>query len=175
MSQQEEKNLRKTARELASLDPNNIPAGSHYLLEIDIKSIEQSFLSISYWVLAMKAAQKERFIEQKRNRQQRRRDGMYGRNWTPITTLQAAVSTGKRDHSSMVAAPQRQQLKRTTEGARSNTKRWTQQTIISTNNDNLNNTNQRWKNSTNRKVIIYENNDINRASNMRETGNFSKN
>jgi hypothetical protein len=72
----------------------------------------------------------------------------------------------------MVAAPQRQQLKRTTEGARSNTKRWTQQTIISTNNDNLNNTNQRWKNS---KVIIYENNDINRASNMRETGNFSKN
>jgi hypothetical protein len=172
MSQQEEKNLRKTARELASLDPNNIPAGSHYLLEIDIKSIEQSFLSISYWVLAMKAAQKERFIEQKRNRQQRRRDGMYGRNWTPITTLQAAVSTGKRDHSSMVAAPQRQQLKRTTEGARSNTKRWTQQTIISTNNDNLNNTNQRWKNS---KVIIYENNDINRASNMRETGNFSKN
>jgi hypothetical protein len=120
----------------------------------------------------MKAAQKERFIEQKRNRQQRRRDGMYGRNWTPITTLQAAVSTGKRDHSSMVAAPQRQQLKQTTEGARSNTKRWMQQTIISTNNDNLNNTNQRWKNS---KVIIYENNDINRASNMRETGNFSKN
>jgi len=121
LRRQEEKNLHKTARELASLDPNNIPAGSHYLLEIDIKSTEQSFSSISYWVLAMKAAQKERFIKQKRNRQQRRRDGMYGRNWTPITTLQAAVSTGKRDHSSMVAAPQRQQLKRTTEGARSNT------------------------------------------------------
>ena len=81
----------------------------------------------------MKAAQKERFIKQKRNQQQSRRDGMYGRNWTPITTLQAAVSTGKRDHSSMVTAPQRQQLKRTTEGARSNTKRWTQHTIISTN------------------------------------------
>ena len=50
----------------------------------------------------MKAAQKERFIKQKRNQQQRRRDGTYGRNWTPITTLQAAVSAGKRDHSSMV-------------------------------------------------------------------------
>ncbi len=98
----------------------------------------------------MKAAQKERFIEQKRNQQQSRRDGMYGRNWTPITTLQAAVSTGKRDHSSMVTAPQRQQLKRTTEGARSNTKRWTQHTIISTNNNNLYNTSQRWKNTTNR-------------------------
>ena len=115
LRRQEEKNLRKTARELASLDPNNIPAGSHYLLKIDIESTEQSFSSISYWVLAMKAAQQERFIKQKRNQQQRRRDGMYGRNWTPITTLQAAVSTGKRDHSSMVAAPQRQQLKRTTE------------------------------------------------------------
>jgi hypothetical protein len=110
LRRQEEKNLCKTARELASLDPNN-----NYLLKIDIESTEQSFSSISYWVLAMKAAQKERFIKQKRNRQRRRRDGMYGRNWTPITTLQAAVSTGKRDHSSMVAAPQRQQLKRTTE------------------------------------------------------------
>ena len=83
------------------------------MLKIDIESTEQSFSSISYWVL--EAAQQERFIKQKRNRQQRRRDGMYGQNWTPITTLQAAVSTGKRDHSSMVAAPQRQQLKRTTE------------------------------------------------------------
>jgi hypothetical protein len=55
--------------------------------------------------------QQERFIEQNRNRQQKRRDRTYGRNWTPITTLQAAVSTGKRDHSSMVTAPQRQQLK----------------------------------------------------------------
>ena len=148
------------------------------MLEIDIKSTEQSFSSIGYWVLAMKAAQKERFIEQIRNQQKIRRDGMYGRNWIPITTLQAAVSTGKRDHSSMVAAPQRQQLKQTMEGARSNTKRWRQQTIISTNNNNLNNTSQRWKNITNQKVIIYKNNDINglnRASNMRETGNFSKN
>ena len=61
LRRQEEKNLHKTARELASLDPNNIPAGSHYLLEIDIKSTEQSFSSISYWILAMKAAQQERF------------------------------------------------------------------------------------------------------------------
>ena len=116
LRRQEEKNLHKTARELASLDPNNIP------VKIDIESTEQSFSSISYWVLAMKAAQMERFIKQKRNQQQRRRDGMYGRNWTPITTLQAAVSTDKRDHSSMVAAPQQQQqLKLTTEGAHSNT------------------------------------------------------
>ena len=62
------------------MDPNKLPAGSHYLLEIDIEAAEQSFSTISYWVLAMQAAQKERLIQQKKNRQQRRRDEMYGTN-----------------------------------------------------------------------------------------------
>jgi hypothetical protein len=48
LHRQEEKNLRETARELASLDPNKLPAGSHYLLEIDIEAAEQSFSTISY-------------------------------------------------------------------------------------------------------------------------------
>jgi len=47
----EEKNLRKTARELAPLRPEAIPATSQYLLEIDIEAEEQTFTSVSYWVL----------------------------------------------------------------------------------------------------------------------------
>jgi hypothetical protein len=73
----EEKNLRKTARELAALRPEAIPANSQYLLEIDIEAEEQTFTSVSYWVLAMKAALKEKIIANKRNRQQRRKDMIY--------------------------------------------------------------------------------------------------
>ena len=63
----EEKNLRDTERELASLKPEEIPNSSQYLLEIDIQSEEQSFTSVSYWVLAMKAALKEKAIEITKN------------------------------------------------------------------------------------------------------------
>jgi hypothetical protein len=80
----EEKNLRDTARELASLKPEEVPKSSQYLLEIDIDSEEQSFTSVSYWALAMKAALAEKAIERKKNRQQKRREVIYGRNWTPI-------------------------------------------------------------------------------------------
>jgi hypothetical protein len=166
LRRQEEKNLRETARELATLDPSKLPAGSHYLLEIDIESAEQSFSTISYWVLAMKAAQKERHIQQKRNRQQRRRDEMYGRNWTPrMTSPQAATPTRKRDHSSMVTPQQRPQLRRSTVDARSNNKRWTQQTITMSNtNNNVNKTSQQWKKTNIRKVIIIENENTSRPS-----------
>jgi hypothetical protein len=67
----EEKNLRDTARELASLKPEEVPKSSHYLLEIDIDSEEQSFTSVSYWVLAMKAALAEKAIENPTTKEKR--------------------------------------------------------------------------------------------------------
>jgi hypothetical protein len=60
---QEEKELRRTARELANLDPEVLPPSSQYLLEIDIDSTELTFSTVSYWVLAMKAAQREQTIK----------------------------------------------------------------------------------------------------------------
>jgi hypothetical protein len=64
-----------------------------------------------------------------KNRQQKRRDAIYGRNWTLIMTLQAAARTGKRDHSSMVATPILPNPKRLGAGMKGNIKRWKQQEI----------------------------------------------
>ena len=44
-----------------------VPATSQYLLEINLEAEEQIFTSVSYWVLAMKAALKEKIIANKRN------------------------------------------------------------------------------------------------------------
>jgi hypothetical protein len=58
----------------------------------------------------------------------------------------------------MVTPQQRPQLRRSTVEARSNTRRWTQQTITKSNtNNNANKTSQQWKKTKTRKVIIYEN------------------
>ena len=123
----EEKNLRKTARELAALQPEKIPASSQYLLEIDIEAEEQTFTSVSYWVLAMKAALREKIIANKRNRQQRRKDiYVYGRNWTLRMTSEATAAAGKQDHSSMVAIPQLPSPKQLVTGGHSTAKRWKQ-------------------------------------------------
>ena len=105
LRKQEEDDLRRTARELAALPPEKIPKSSQYLLEIDIDSEEQTFNSTSYWVLAMKAAQKERQIEMKKKRHEKREDEKYGRNWTPTRVLQEAATSGKRDHSNMTSTP----------------------------------------------------------------------
>ena len=166
----EEKNLRDTARELASLKPEEIPHSSRYLLEIDIESEEQSFASFSYWVLAMKAAQKEKAIKLTKNRQQKRRDAIYGRNWTPIMTSQVAARTGKRDHSSMVAAPILPNPKRLGVGMKVNIKRWAQQEITKFTGGNVNKPSKRQKNKNSCKIIIY-NADITSRTNKRQRRN----
>jgi hypothetical protein len=152
----EEKNLRDTTRELASLKPEEVPKSSHYLLEIDIDSEEQSFASVSYWVLAMKAALAEQAIERKKNRQQKRREVIYGRNWTPIMTSQAAERNGKRDHSSMVARPILPNPKRLGVGIKGKVKRWTQQEIKKYTSGGMNKSTQQWKNNSTGKIIIYD-------------------
>ena len=149
----EEKNLRDTARELASLRPEEVPKSSHYLLEIDIDSEEQSFTSVSYWVLAMKAALAEKAIERKKNRQQKRREVIYGRNWTPIMTSQAVARNGKRDHSSMVAKPTLPNPKGVRKGK---VKRWTQQEITKYTGGNMKLSSQHSKNKSKGKIIIFD-------------------
>ena len=149
----EEKNLRDTARELASLNPEEVPKSSQYLLEIDIESEEQSFTSVSYWVLAMKAALAEKAIERKKNRQQKRREVIYGRNWTPIMTSQAVARNGKRDHSSMVAKPTLPNPKGVRKGK---VKRWTQQEITKYTGGNMKLSSQHSKNKSKGKIIIFD-------------------
>jgi hypothetical protein len=166
----EETNLRETARELASLRPEEVPRSSQYLLEIDIESEEQSFTAVSYWVLAMKAALKEKAIKQMKDRQQKRKDTIYGRNWTPIMTLQAAAVTGKRDHSSMVAAPISPSPKRPGAGMNGNAKRWTQQEITMYTGGNINKPSKRQKNKNSNKIIIYGT-DMTRRANKRQRRN----
>ena len=166
----EEKNLRETARELASLRPEEVPKSSQYLLDIDIES-EESFTSVSYWVLAMKAALKEKAINEMRDRQQKRKDVIYGRNWTPIMTAQAAAVTGKRDHSSMVASPILPNPKRPGAGTNENCKRWTQQVITMYTGGNINkpSNRQRFKNSC--KIIIYGTDTTSRTNKRRRRNN----
>jgi len=166
----EETNLRDTARELASLKPEEIPNSSQYLLEIDIESEEQSFTSVSYWVLAMKVALKEKTIGLTKNQKQKRRDAIYGRNWTPIMTSQAAARTGKRDHSSMVAAPILPNPKCLGVGMKGNFKRWTQQEITKYTGGNINKPSQQQKNKNSCKLIIY-NADITSRTNKRQRRN----
>jgi hypothetical protein len=49
----------KEIDKLSQLDPNDIPPGSRYLLEMDFSTVRNSSLDEqSYWVLAMKAARK---------------------------------------------------------------------------------------------------------------------
>jgi len=152
----EEKNLRDTARELASLKPEEVPKSSHYLLEIDIDSEEQSFTSVSYWVLAMKAALAEKAIERKKDQQQKRREVIYGRNWTPIMTSQAAARNGKRDHSSMVARPILPNPKRLGVGTKGKVKRWTQQEITKYTGGEMKKSSQQLKNKSTGKTFIYD-------------------
>ena len=140
------------------------------MLEIDIESEELSFTSVSYWVLAMKAALKEKAIKQMRDRQQKRRETIYGRNWTPIMTMQAVAATGKRDHSSMVAAPILPSPKRRGAGMNGNDKRWTQQEITMYTGGNINKPSKRQKNKTSNKIIIYET-DMTSRTNKRQRRN----
>jgi len=156
----EEKNLRKTARELAALQPEAISATSQYLLEIDIEAEEQIFTSVSYWVLAMKAALKEKIIANKRNRQQRRKDMIYGRNWTLRITSETAAMAGKRDHSSMVAIPKLPRPKRSVTGGHNTAKRWKQQTITTFTKDNTYKQSQRRRSKNECRLIIYETNNV---------------
>ena len=90
-----------------------------------------------------------------RDRQQRKKDIIYGRNWTPIMTSQAAAVTGKRDHSSMVAAPIFPNPKRLGAGTNGNAKRWTQQEIMMYTGGNINKPSKRQKNKNSYKIIIY--------------------
>ena len=164
------KDLRDKARELASLRPEEIPKSSQYLLEIDIESEEQSFSSVSYWVMAMKAALKEKAIKQMRDRQQKRKDIIYGRNWTPIMTSQATAVAGKRDHSSMVAAPIFPTPKRPGAGSNRNTKRWTQQEITMYTGGNINKPSKQ-KNKNSCKIIIYGTETTSRTNKRRRRNN----
>ena len=102
---QEEKELRCRARELATLSPEDLPGSSQHLLEIDIDTEEQSFSTVSYWVLAMKAAQKEQAIRLKRTRADKRREDRYGRHWTQSGSTHTPNHLGKRDFLSMAAPP----------------------------------------------------------------------
>ena len=160
----EETNLRKTARELRELRPEAVPATSQYLLEIDIAAEEQTFTSVSYWVLAMKAALKEKIIANKRNRQQKRKDTIYGRNWTPNITSETTATAGKRDHSSMAAIPNLPSPKRPAIGAHNTVRRWKQQTITIFTKNVTYKPSQRQRSKNEGRLIIHEINNISKAS-----------
>ena len=160
----EETNLRKTARELRELRPEEVPATSQYLLEIDIAAEEQTFTSISYWVLAMKAALKEKIIANKRNRQQKRKDTIYGRNWTPNITSETTATAGKRDHSSMAAIPNLPSPKRPTIRAHNTVRRWKQQTITIFTKNVTYKPSQRQRSKNEGRLIVHEINNISKAS-----------
>jgi hypothetical protein len=119
----------------------------------------------------MKAALKEKAIKQMRDRQQKRKDIIYGRNWTPIMTLQAAAVTGKRDHSSMVAAPILPNPKRLGAGTNGNAKRWTQQEITMYAEGNINKPSKRQKNKNSCKIIIYGTDTTSRTNKRRRRNN----
>ena len=99
----EEKELRHQARNLAALAPEDLPASSQYLLEIDVDQMEQSFAAVSYWVLAMKAAQKEQTIKLRRTRADKRREDKHGTNWTNSGRTHTPSQLGKRDFLSMAS------------------------------------------------------------------------
>jgi hypothetical protein len=99
----EETELRHKARSLAALAPEDLPASSQYLLEIDIDQMEQSFTAVSYWVLAMEAAQREQAIKLQRTRADKRREDQYGANWTQSGGAYTPSQLGKRDFLSMTS------------------------------------------------------------------------
>jgi hypothetical protein len=98
----------------------------------------------------------EKAIKLKKNRQQKRGDIIYGRNWTPIMTSQAAARNGKRDRSSMVARPILPNPKRLGVGTKGKVKRWTQQEITKYTGGEMNKSSQRQKNKSKGKIIIYD-------------------
>jgi hypothetical protein len=106
-----------------------------------------------------------------RNRQQQRKDLIYGRNWTPIMTSQAAAVTGKRDHSSMVAAPILPNPKHLGAGTKGNSKRWTQQEITKYTGGNINKPSKRQKNKNSCKIIIYETDTTSRTNKRQRRNN----
>ena len=85
-------------------------------------------------------------------------------------TLQAAAVTGKRDHSSMVAAPILPSPKRQGAGMNGNAKRWTQQEITMYTGGNINKPSKRQKNKISNKIIIYGT-DMTRRANKRQKRN----
>ena len=146
------------------MQPEKIPASGQYLLEIDIEAEEQTFTSVSYWVLAMKAALREKIIANKRNRQQRRKDMIYGRNWTLIRTSDTAATAGKRDHSSMVAIPKLPSPKRPAIGGHNTAKRWKQQTITIFTKNISYKPSQRRRSKNECRLIIHEINNVSKAN-----------
>jgi hypothetical protein len=122
-------------------------------------------------MLAMKAALKEKAIKQMRDRQKKRKDVIYGRNWTPIMTTQAAAVPGKRDHSSMVAAPIFPNPKRLGAGTNGNFKRWTQQEITMYTRGNINKPSKWQRNKNLCKIIIYRTDTTSRTNKRRRRNN----
>ena len=106
-----------------------------------------------------------------RDRQQKRKDTIYGRNWTPIMTMQAVAATGKRDHSSMFAAPISPSPRRGAGGMNGNAKRWTQQVITRYTGGNTNKPSKRQKNKNSNKIIIYETDMTSRANKRQRRNN----
>ena len=133
-------------------------------MEINIAAEEQTFTSVSYWVLAMKAALKEKTIANKRNRQQKRKDTIYGRNWTPNITSETTATAGKRDHSSMAATPKLPSPKRPTIGVHNTVRRWKQQTITIFTKNVTYKPSQRQRSKNEGRLIIHEINNISKAS-----------
>ena len=89
----------------ASQTTANLPAASsRYLLEKDINSEEQLFSAISYWVLVMKAAQKQA-IKLQRTKADKRRKDLFGRSWIQANSTDKSNHLGKREFSHMVAPP----------------------------------------------------------------------
>jgi hypothetical protein len=120
----------------------------------------------------MMAAQKEGIIKQKKNWQamQKRPDGKYGRNWTPILTSQAAAKAEKRDHSIMVTPSQLPTPRQTGAWVQKMTTRWD-----TANNHNLckyaNKPGQQRKNKNRWKIISYKNNNTRRTSKQQRRNN----
>ena len=119
----------------------------------------------------MKAALKEKAIKQMRDRQKKRKDVIYGRNWTPIMTTQAAAVPGKRDHSSMVAAPTLPNPKRLGTRTKSSQKRWTQQVITTYTGRNIKKPLKRQKNKNSCKIVIYETDTTGRTNKRQRRNN----